>query len=347
MVALDYQALIDSGTDTWNRWRAAHPEIKPDLAAIYLYERSLCNINFSGANLSRACLIGADLSGADLSGADLTGVYANTARFKESNLTDAQLQGGNFAEANFTQANLSGTTADKANFTGAILTGTCLDGRNDPTEPAATQVGAAQTLVKGSPLRLPVALGVGAVALSSVALVAAGSAIYLITRPTASSITIGTVSIALVCDEPALPKVNNEPTYVYADGTQFFGEFIDGKPADGRGSMVYPNGNRYDGEYRGGQRSGCGTFTFASGRQYMGEFANDLFSGRGKWTLENGDHYLGNFEYNRCSGEGVYVFADGTTKSGIWQQGRLLGEDVSCDRTDDSPMRTPVELPTT
>ncbi|MEO1744464.1 MAG: hypothetical protein AAFR99_22015 [Cyanobacteria bacterium J06629_9] len=155
------------------------------------------------------------------------------------------------------------------------------------------------------------------------------------------------MSIALVCDEPALPKVTDEPAYIYADGTQFFGKFIDGKPADGRGSMVYPNGNRYDGEYRGGQRSGCGTFTFASGRQYMGEFANDLFSGRGKWTLENGDHYLGNFEYNRCSGEGVYVFADGTTKSGIWQQGRLLGEDVSCDRTDDRPIRTPVELPTT
>ncbi|MBE9070160.1 hypothetical protein IQ260_26315 [Leptolyngbya cf. ectocarpi LEGE 11479] len=142
----------------------------------------------------------------------------------------------------------------------------------------------------------------------------------------------GTVTIQLLCNEPDITPIEADaPDHTYQNGIQFYGKFDDGQPANGRGSMIYPNGNRYDGEYRDGQRNGCGTFVFGNGRRYVGQFHNDLFSGRGVWTLENGDRYIGDFEFNKCNGEGAFIFADGTSKSGIWQQGRLVDSDLTCD----------------
>ena len=129
-------------------------------------------------------------------------------------------------------------------------------------------------------------------------------------------------------------------------GTRFYGKFEAGQPLDGWGSMLYANGNRYDGEYRDGTRNGCGTFTFSNGRRYVGEFSNDLFSGRGVWMLENGDRYIGDFEFNKCNGEGMFIFVDGTSKSGIWQQGRLVDSDLMCDSPSaDLSVRYPIDLP--
>ncbi|MEM7793720.1 MAG: pentapeptide repeat-containing protein [Cyanobacteria bacterium P01_C01_bin.118] len=346
MIAIDYLQLIEQGVDAWNRWRSEHPDESPDLESAYLFEKSLRGINLSQMNLSRACLIGTDLTGADLTGSDLRGVYANNANFQGASLVEANLQDGNFIEADLTQADLSDAVTDKANFTNACLQGTCLDGW--PT--AVPELASAQTVTRPVTARYPAEtvplrtepsrwlpiLGVvgGAIALTT-------TAIYLVTRPKAPKFVTpdGTVTIQLVCNEPDVaPITAPAPDHAYQNGTQFYGQFKQGQPANGSGSMLYTNGNRYDGDYRNGQRNGCGTFTFANGRRYVGEFRNDLFSGRGMWLLENGDRYIGDFEFNKCNGEGVFIFADGTSQSGIWQQGRLVDEDLTCDRD-------PIELP--
>lgn len=363
MVAIDYLELIEKGVKAWNHWRSEHPEARPDLKTAYLFEKSLPGINLSHVNLSRACLIGADLRNADLTGAKLSGVYANNANFRGASLAAADLRGGNLVEANLRQANLSGAVVDDTNFTNACLIGTCLEGwsaeaadLSDPQQPLTDQsVSAAQRQPLAEPpsahqaspaslaqtqtstaarvkslRRLPVVLGVGAIAFST-----AATAVYFTTRSGSAEpvITLEPKQVALVCNEPPLtPLVTEKPDYKYQDGTRFYGQFVDGKPLDGRGSMIYTSGNRYDGQYANGRRNGCGTFTFANGRRYIGEFKDDLFSGRGTWLLENGDRYMGDFEYNKCNGEGVFIFANGSSKSGVWQQGRLVGSDLSCDR---------------
>ncbi|MEM9905708.1 MAG: pentapeptide repeat-containing protein [Cyanobacteria bacterium P01_D01_bin.44] len=372
MVAIDYLELIGKGVDAWNRWRAEHPEACPDLKTAYLFERSLRGINLSHTNLSRTCLIGADLREADLTGAQLSGVYASNANFRGAVLVAADLRGGNLVEADFSQADLSDAVVDEANFGSACLAGARIEGwpstalagldsgqrsaaqqpsipnappnapqlaADDFPKQAATQAKPFRTnvlqtaLQPGSLKRLPVAMGVGTIAFFT-----AATAIYLTTRSGVAT-PGGTASpdqaseIEMVCNEPELtPVATADPDYKYRDGTRFYGQFIDGKPADGRGSMIYTSGNRYDGEYVDGRRNGCGTFTFTNGRRYVGEFKDDLFSGRGTWFLENGDRYVGDFEYNNCNGEGVFVFADGSSKSGVWQQGRLMDSDLSCDR---------------
>lgn len=353
MITIDYLELIEQGVDAWNRWREKHPEENPELESAYLFEKSLQGINLRNANLSRACLIGANLQGADLTGANLTGIYASSANLQGARLAAANLQDGNFSGANLAQADLSRAVTDNANFTNACLEGTCLDGWPAVTATAAAVDSQPAALTEpdakpGFMPRLGIPLGTIGVAMP-LAIALSSVVLYFVLRPRPPKFVTpdGTVTIQLVCDEPDVTSISaGEPDHTYQNGIRFYGEFEDGKPANGRGSMLYPNGNRYDGEYRNGQRNGCGTFTFDNGRRYVGEFQNDLFSGRGVWMLENGDRYIGDFEFNRCNGEGVYIFADGTSQSGIWQQGRLVDGDITCDSENaDSSVRAPIGLP--
>jgi hypothetical protein len=37
---------------------------------------------------------------------------------------------------------------------------------------------------------------------------------------------------------------------------------------------VFPNADKYEGEYKGGKRNGKGTYTFARGGQYSGSYVD-------------------------------------------------------------------------
>lgn len=176
------------------------------------------------------------------------------------------------------------------------------------------------------------------IGLGVVTLLAAGFLIRLLAPQQSvpeSVTTVGpTVNLAsLPCNELPPPDLQGQqPSHVYAKGVQFYGTFRDGAPTDGRGTMVFTNGDRYDGEFIDGQRNGCGTFTFANGRQYMGQFKADQFHGLGIWQLETGERYVGQFEANKCQGWGTFLLLDGSSKSGTWSDGSLVGDDLSCDR---------------
>lgn len=167
-------------------------------------------------------------------------------------------------------------------------------------------------------------LGIGLLSIATIAL------FTNLTNPESSSPTVPE-ALSLPCNEPPIPELPPEPDHTF-EGVQYYGEWANGRPADGRGIMVFPSGNRYDGEFQNGKRNGCGTQTYTNGRQYVGQFVDDAFNGQGIWTLENGDRYIGMFQDNRCQGEGVFIFADGTLQRGIWEDGNLVGEDLSCDR---------------
>ena len=135
------------------------------------------------------------------------------------------------------------------------------------------------------------------------------------------------------CREPSPPALpSREADYVYPNGARYYGPLKDDLPADGKGTMVFPSGNRYDGDFVGGQRSGCGTYTFTNGRRYIGQFKNDRFEGQGEWVFENGARYVGSFYNNRCHGKGILFLPDGSANFGIWRDGKLLNSDISCDR---------------
>ena len=41
---------------------------------------------------------------------------------------------------------------------------------------------------------------------------------------------------------------------------------------NGQGTMTYPNGDTYTGEFKGGKQNGLGTYTWANGTTHTGEW---------------------------------------------------------------------------
>ena len=55
--------------------------------------------------------------------------------------------------------------------------------------------------------------------------------------------------------------------------------------------MLYPNKNKYEGEWQAGSFHGKGTFTWESGCEYTGEYVKGVKEGRGKMTFESKNYY--------------------------------------------------------
>ena len=54
---------------------------------------------------------------------------------------------------------------------------------------------------------------------------------------------------------------------------------------EGRGSAIYPNGQRYDGLFSNGRREGRGTIRFTNGAVYEGRFRDDAMDGQGTMKI--------------------------------------------------------------
>jgi hypothetical protein len=107
-------ALLKSGVEAWNAWRAAHPEVAIDLAGADLAGASLVQANLLKAHLEHAHLGGADLSGAHLFGAHLDGANLNAAK-----LDGADLGWANLSDCTMLSSEINGTDLSCAQLAGA------------------------------------------------------------------------------------------------------------------------------------------------------------------------------------------------------------------------------------
>ena len=74
-------------------------------------------------------------------------------------------------------------------------------------------------------------------------------------------------------------------------------------PVD-RGIVLFPNGDSYEGEWKGDKMKGNGTYKFKSGSVYTGDFEKSLRHGLGTMTYSNGDIYSGEWVNDRIAGKG-------------------------------------------
>lgn len=121
MANLAHVDVLNQGVAAWNKWRAADPDIVPDLSGANLSR--LRNMGLAGANLSRARLIGTNLDHSylkdcDLQGADLTGALCHN-----TTLNNAKLMHAVLVDARMSRANFYGADCSHADFTGAYLGG--------------------------------------------------------------------------------------------------------------------------------------------------------------------------------------------------------------------------------
>ena len=81
-----------------------------------------------------------------------------------------------------------------------------------------------------------------------------------------------------------------QETYNVPDGRKDGGEF------SGQGTMTWPDGTKYVGEWKDGKRNGQGTWTSPDGQKYVGEWKDHKFNGQGTWICSNGTKYVGEFQ---------------------------------------------------
>jgi len=97
------------------------------------------------------------------------------------------------------------------------------------------------------------------------------------------------------------------------------------------GVFIFPNGNRYDGEYSNlpdGSiiRHGFGEHTAVNGLTYKGSWQNDKMNGLGTVHYLSGASYTGEFVDNKMHGNGVYTFPDQSIYKGMFLENRLQGD---------------------
>ncbi|MGD0059368.1 MAG: hypothetical protein ABSD58_08125 [Verrucomicrobiia bacterium] len=119
-------------------------------------------------------------------------------------------------------------------------------------------------------------------------------------------------------------KRNGHGTVTYPDGRRYDGEFKDGK-RNGQGTETLPDGAQYVGEYRDDKANGEGTLTRLDGTKYVGEFKDDKFWGHGTETFPDGTRYVGQFKNARYDDEGTLTFSDGRQFVGQFRNGEGTG----------------------
>lgn len=88
----------------------------------------------------------------------------------------------------------------------------------------------------------------------------------------------------------------------------------------GKETIIYPNGDRYEGETKNSQLNGTGIYYYKSGDIYEGEWYENKKNGRGTQTfVKDKMKYTGTWQDNEFNGEGIIRFDDGS-----YLQGRFV-----------------------
>ena len=104
---------------------------------------------------------------------------------------------------------------------------------------------------------------------------------------------------------------------------------IKGNCVNGKGTFIWPNGDKYNGNWKNQKPHGLGTFIWVNGTKYIGDWEFGIQNGQGTVTWANGDKYIGGRKNGEADGQGTFIFANGITQSGEWKNGNLIERDSS------------------
>ncbi|MFJ9352459.1 pentapeptide repeat-containing protein [Streptomyces sp. NPDC101237] len=112
----------------------SRPHVDPreqlDLRGLHLAGARFREADLTDANLMRATLTNADLAGATLTRASLRGAILTNADLNEATLTGAHLRGANLTDVSLYEATLTNANLCGADLAGAVLTRAILTGAN-------------------------------------------------------------------------------------------------------------------------------------------------------------------------------------------------------------------------
>ena len=113
-------------------------------------------------------------------------------------------------------------------------------------------------------------------------------------------------------------------------GRIYRGEVLDERP-HGEGTLTWPSGAAYSGQWANGARHGTGTYRDREGGVYVGEYRDGERSGRGRFTWPNERVYEGAWRASMRHGEGIVsehghraVRPGGSSRRCTWRWGTLV-----------------------
>lgn len=116
--------------------------------------------------------------------------------------------------------------------------------------------------------------------------------------------------------------MHGKGTYVFSNGNKYEGEWFEDLK-NGYGVLYYLNGERYEGFWENDKAHGKGTLTYIHGDKYVGDFRSALKHGKGDLFYANGDTFSGEWKNDRANGQGVLVYANGNKYEGNWKDDRV------------------------
>ena len=63
-----------------------------------------------------------------------------------------------------------------------------------------------------------------------------------------------------------------------------------------KGTLTFPNGDKYIGEFKDGKKHGKGTSTWDNGLKHVGEYKNGKRHGKGTQTFSDGEKWVGKYK---------------------------------------------------
>lgn len=119
--------------------------------------------------------------------------------------------------------------------------------------------------------------------------------------------------------------VNGQGIFVYPDGAKYDGQFKD-KKSHGHGTHTYPDGGIYVGQFKDNKIEGQGTYTPPDGSgKYVGRWKNNQFNGQGTLTSSDGTKYVGGFKDGKKHGKGTFTYHGGEEYVGQFRDGKRNG----------------------
>lgn len=113
---------------------------------------------------------------------------------------------------------------------------------------------------------------------------------------------------------------------IWNDDSTYLGSFKDDE-IHGNGTITYPNGSIYTGQWNRGVRHGCGKLISVDGSCYEGEWKYDEQDGKGTLHYDNGDYYVGDFKINTLCGNGkLYNSQKQKIYQGEWFNNQFHGK---------------------
>jgi hypothetical protein len=150
---------------------------------------------------------------------------------------------------------------------------------------------------------------------------------------TASGVPSSTGALAAVIEgrdgasPPDIAAPRDISVVTFPNGDRYEGEFRNGL-FHGWGTYTYQKGDRYEGQFANDMKNGKGTYTYVNGDKYVGEFRDDVKSGQGTLFFQNGDRYTGEFAGDRFHGQGALAYQNGNQYTGGFRQGMKYGAGV-------------------